>query len=220
MKLDAVLGHLGSLDAVHRQAIAFELLGRPEWDEREYRMWKMRLSRARKQLRTLVDGAVAAAIVLPRRLWRWTTDRFTAESIAAVGSLLPTVAAVVVVAVVTPMSSAPGPSGAVAAMVPAEGADAAVAPAVHHAPVLDPAGGGRPPAAHLPSGAPGAPSPSPRQPILGTPGTEKQAPEGTVTPHEDDDLRVCTKDYPVLGTGCPVSFNPWAPLEEPGERRP
>lgn len=209
--LGRTLTELAAMADTDRRAILYGVWGDPEgWDSADYKRWKMRRSRAREKLRALVEGA-AAVVGLARRGRRWLeveAGPVTAAAVAVAACLLPAVVTLLPVDTTSPSAALGHRSPAVAVV------STAVVPASPPAdgPALvrtgDDRRASRDDAVSTQIDQPG--SPSRPAPILATPRqTEDLTGTGTVTPHDGDELlRVCTKDDPVLGTGCPVSVTP------------
>lgn len=191
LALDAAWRTIATMDPLDRDAILHELNGRPPWDEREYRMWKMRRSRARERLRRLMEGV--AAFVLVRRRSQPATWHF--EVVAAASWLMPVVTAVLSVAASSPPTDIAGETQLVAAPY----ASAEPRPPQSPAPGTTVSS----PQSTRPVGGDRTREPA-QVPLISTPDVDRQVPSAAVAPYDGSELRVCTKDDPVVGTGCPL----------------
>lgn len=201
LALASVLHALEGLQAMARRAILYEVNGRPDWDDREYRAWKMRRSRARSTLRRLTDG-IAAFIYLRPRKWISTVSRHDAATGGAVAPMIALVAA---------MSLSPGEAvigspharanvispGARITLLPVSISRAGNALNVSRYGLPEP-----------PLRAPAPTPPSGLRPADGVnPTIPTRPPEVTVREYDGGEVTVCMRDDPLVGTGCLVSLS-------------
>lgn len=207
LRLEDVWRQIAELPDRELQAVLFEICGRPEWAEQNWGQWKAALTRVRAKLR---EGVTTVVGLL--REWSWRTCELSTTA-----ALLGGVAIPVLVLTVVPTYRLDGESEHTRLPVPRPPAATPATTATPNDTSPDSPGtrgshrehATAAPAAPRVDAAPDSGSGS-RKPLVEAPRVE-DSPRGTVTRNDDDydnDIRFCTENFPVLGTGCVVRTDP------------